>query len=295
LNFAKDALARLVPGAKTLRPAGLYLWVYNGGARPPLLRSMFRIFFAWLLLSGGLPAQAAGRPAPAGPAPVTIAAAADLKYVLDSLVTIFNRQHPAARVTVVYGSSGKFYEQLSHGAPFDLFFSADSEYPQRLQQAGRTAGAPVPYALGRLVLWSKNLNPSAQGMNTLLGPQVRHVALANPAHAPYGRRAEEALRTYKLYDQVKPKLIFGENIGQAAQYAATGAAEVGLLAYSLALSPELRRAGRFYLIPATAHSPLRQSYVLLKQAQGNATATSFAAFMASPVARQAMQKYGFGL
>jgi len=255
---------------------------------------MSRFFFSLLLLSSWLPLRAA-RLAPAGPAPITIAAAADLKYILDSLVVIFNRQHPQTRATVVYGSSGKFYEQLSHGAPFDLFFSADSEYPRRLQQAGLTAAAPQPYALGRLVLWSKKLNPSAQSMNTLLASQVKHVAIANPAHAPYGRKAEEVLRHYKLYDQVKPKLIFGENIGQTAQYAATGAADVGLLAYSLALSPELRRMGKFYLIPASAHTPLQQSYVVLKRASGNATAVAFAAFMASPVAKQALKKYGFGL
>jgi molybdate transport system substrate-binding protein len=253
---------------------------------------MPQFLFAWLLLGGWLPLRAAV-PAPAGPAPITIAAAADLKYVLDSLVVIFNRQHPQARATVVYGSSGKFYEQLSHDAPFDLFFSADSEYPRRLQQAGRTAGVPQPYALGRLVLWSRKLNPGAQGMNTLLAPQVKRIALANPTHAPYGRKAEEILRTYKLYDQVKSKLIFGENIGQAAQYAATGAADAGLLAYSLALSPELRRLGKFYLIPATAHTPLQQSFVVLKRASGNATAAAFATFMATPVARQALKKYGF--
>jgi molybdate transport system substrate-binding protein len=253
---------------------------------------MPQFLFAWLLLGGWLPLPAA-TPAPAGPAPITIAAAADLKYVLDSLVVIFNRQHPQARATVVYGSSGKFYEQLSHDAPFDLFFSADSKYPRRLQQAGRTAGVPQPYALGRLVLWSRKLNPGAQGMNTLLAPQVKRIALANPTHAPYGRKAEEILRTYKLYDQVKSKLIFGENIGQAAQYAATGAADAGLLAYSLALSPELRRLGKFYLIPATAHTPLQQSFVVLKRASGNATAAAFATFMATPVARQALKKYGF--
>jgi molybdate transport system substrate-binding protein len=257
---------------------------------------MLRLLLALLLLSGWLPVRAAvPTPAGAGPAPITIAAAADLKYVLDSLVILFNRQHPQARATVVYGSSGKFYEQLSHGAPFDIFFSADSEYPKRLQQAGRTASAPRLYAQGRLVLWSKKLDPSAQGIRTLLAPQVKRIAIANPAHAPYGRKAEEVLRTYKLYDQLRPKLVLGENIGQTAQYAATGAADVGLLAYSLALSPELRRAGRFYLIPATAHTPLQQSYVLLKRAQGNATATAFAAFLASPVARQALKKYGFEL
>jgi molybdate transport system substrate-binding protein len=254
---------------------------------------MPRLFaFLLLLLATGAPAVVA--PAP-GPAPLTIAAAADLKYVLDSLVTIFTCQHPAAKVSVVYGSSGRFYEQISHGAPFDIVFSADGDYPLRLQQAGLTAGAPQPYALGRLVLWSKKLDPSAKGLNTLLDPRVQRIALANPAHAPYGRRAEEVLRHYQLYDRVKPKLVLGENIGQAAQYAATGAADVGLLAYSLALSPELRRAGRFYLIPAAAHQPLQQRYVLLKQAQGNATAAAFVAFVASPVARQVMKKYGFSL
>ncbi len=253
---------------------------------------MLSLLLAWLL-AGWLPAAPAPTP-PAAPG-LTIAAAADLKYALDSLVTIFRRQQPAARVTVVYGSSGKFYEQLRHDAPFDMFFSADSDYPRRLQQAGLTAGAPRPYALGRLVLWSRKLNPSAKGINTLLDPRVRHVAIANPAHAPYGRLAEEVLRHYHLFDQVQPKLVRGENIGQAAQYAATGAADAGLLAYALALSPALRRAGRFYLIPASAHAPLQQSFVVLKRAQGNATATAFAAFVASPAARQALKKYGFGL
>jgi molybdate transport system substrate-binding protein len=162
-----------------------------------------------------------------------------------------------------------------------------------LQQAGRTAGAPVPYALGRLVLWSRKLDVPALGPSALRDPQLRRLAIANPAHAPYGRKAEEILRHYQLYDQLKPKLVLGENIGQAAQYAATGAAEAGILAYSLALSPALRRAGRFYLIPATAHTPLRQSYVVLKQAQDNATAKEFAAFITSPSARAALRKYGF--
>ncbi len=254
---------------------------------------MFRLF---PLLLFALSMAASARPTPTtAPAPLTIAAAADLKYVLDSLVTIYNRQHPQEKVTVVYGSSGKFYEQLSHGAPFDMFFSADSDYPRRLQQAGLTAGAPTPYALGRLVLWSKKLDPKAKGMNTLLDAQVKHIAIANPAHAPYGQKAEEILHHYKLYDQIKTKLVLGENIGQAAQYASTGAADVGVLAYALALSPELRKAGKFYLIPATAHTPLQQSYVVLKQASGNATAKSFATFIASPAARAALKKYGFSL
>jgi molybdate transport system substrate-binding protein len=256
---------------------------------------MFRFFLVVLLALGASRFTVAQSAPPKAPGPITIAAAADLKYVLDSLVTIYNRQHPQARATVVYGSSGKFYEQLSHGAPFDLFFSADSYYPRRLQQAGLTAGAPQLYALGRLVLWSAKLDPSAKGMNTLLDPQVKRIAIANPAHAPYGKKAEEVLRHYKLYDQVKPKLVLGENIGQTAQYAATGAADAGLIAYSLALSPVLRRAGDFYLIPTPAHTPLQQSFVVLKRANANAAAAAFAAFMVSPTARQALKKYGFGL
>ena len=257
---------------------------------------MLRLFLVVVVVLGlGAGQSAVAQSAPTKAAPITIAAAADLKYVLDSLVTIYNRQHPQARATVVYGSSGKFYEQLSHGAPFDLFFSADSYYPRRLQQVGLTASAPQLYALGRLVLWSAKLDPSTKGMNTLLDPQVKRVAIANPAHAPYGKKAEEILRHYKLYDQVKPKLVLGENIGQTAQYAATGAADAGLIAYSLALSPVLRRAGNFYLIPTTAHTPLQQSFVVLKRANANAAAAAFAAFMVSPTARQALKKYGFGL
>jgi molybdate transport system substrate-binding protein len=255
---------------------------------------MFRLFLVALIALGIGQSAVARRPLTA-PVPITIAAASDLKYVLDSLVTIFNRQHPQAKVTVVYGSSGKFYEQLSHGAPFDMFFSANSDYPRRLQQAGRTAGAPVPYAQGRLVLWSKKLNPNPKGLSTLLDPQVKRIAIANPAHAPYGQKAEEILRHYKLYDQVKPKLVLGENIAQTAQYAATGAADVGILAYALALSPELRRAGTFYLIPPTAHTPLQQSYVVLKSAKDKAAVSVFATFIASPAARAALKKYGFSL
>jgi len=255
---------------------------------------MFRFFLVFLVALGAI-RPALVQSGSVSAAPITIAAAADLKYALDSLVTIFNRQHPQSKATVVYGSSGRFYEQLSHDAPFDIFFSADGEYPRRLQLAGRTAGAPVPYAQGRLVLWCRKLDPKNKGMNTLLDPQIKRLAIANPAHAPYGQKAEEVLRYYKLYEQVKPKLVLGENIAQAAQYAATGAADAGILAYSLALSPEMRRAGRFYLIPTIAHKPLVQRYVVLKRASSNATAAAFAAFMASPTARAALKKYGFSL
>lgn len=230
---------------------------------------------------------------PAAPTPLTIAAASDLQYVMDSLLTIYRRQHPRQVVRVVYGSSGKFYQQLSHGAPFDIFFSADSNYPQKLQQQGFTAGAPRRYATGRLVVWSKKLDPRKQGINTLLNPAIHKIAVANPAHAPYGQKAREALQHYHLYDKLKTRLVLGENISQTAQYATTGAADAGLLALSLARSPHLRKQGRYYLIPASAHTPLTQAYVVMKRAAGNPAATSFTAFISSAPAKAALKRYGF--
>jgi molybdate transport system substrate-binding protein len=220
-----------------------------------------------------------------------VAAAADLRYALDSLVTVFNQQHPNVKIEVSYGSSGKFYEQLRQGAPFDVFFSADSDYPQQLHAQGLTAAAPRPYATGQLVLWSRTLDPRPQGINTLLDARVRKIALANPAHAPYGKKAVEVLQHYQLYSQLQPKLVLGENIAQAANYAATGAADAGLLALSLARSPELSRQGQYYLIPQEAYTPLVQSFVVLKKAPP--AATQFTNFVGSPAGQAVLQAYGF--
>ncbi|MBC6609923.1 molybdate ABC transporter substrate-binding protein [Hymenobacter sp. BT507] len=232
-------------------------------------------------------------PLPAAPAPLTIAAASDLQYVMDSLLVLYRRQQPRQQVKVVYGSSGKFYQQLSHGAPFDMFFSADKSYPLKLQQQGLTASAPQRYATGRLVVWSKKLDPRKQGMNALLNPAIHKIAMANPAHAPYGQKAQEALQHYNLYDKLKPRLVLGENISQTAQYATTGAADVGILALSLARSPQLRRQGHYYLIPADAHTPLEQAYVVMKRAAGNPAAASFTAFISGASAKAALKRYGF--
>lgn len=224
-----------------------------------------------------------------------VAAAADLRYALDSLVVVFAKQQPAVKVEVTYGSSGKFYEQIRQGAPFDVFFSADSNYPKQLDSLKLTAAAPVPYATGQLVLWSKTLDPNSQGIQTLLNPQVRKIAIANPKHAPYGKKAVEVLHHYKLYDQVQPRLVLGENIAQTANYAATGAADIGILALALALSPELKKQGRYYLIPADAHTPLNQSFVVLKKAASATTASEFTQFIGSAPAQKVLQGYGFTL
>jgi molybdate transport system substrate-binding protein len=232
---------------------------------------------------------------PAAAAEVLIAAAADLKFAMDSVVAVFSKENPSIHIKTVYGSSGNFYEQINNGAPFDLFFSADIDYPRRLREQHKTLSDTKPYGTGQLVLWSKKLDPTAAGMNTLLRSDVHKIAIANPAHAPYGKRAEESLRFYKLYDKIRDKLVFGENIAQTAQYASTGAADVGIIALSLALSPTMQKeGGRYWLIPAKAHQALQQGYVLLPHAKDNTGATAFAAFFLSAKTASILQSFGFG-
>jgi len=226
---------------------------------------------------------------------VLIAAAADLRYAMDSLVAAFDRTHPGADIQVVYGSSGNFYEQILSEAPFDLFFSADMDYPQKLKAEGKVPGAVNAYGVGSLVLWSKTIDPAIQGMHTLENNVIVKIAIANPAHAPYGKRALESLEFYKLYDKVKDKLVMGENISQAAQFAATGSADIGMIALSLALSPAFRQAGgKYWVIPAESHARQDQGFVLLPHASGNADAQAFYEFVRTPAALSILNQFGFG-
>lgn len=224
---------------------------------------------------------------------VLVAAAADLKFAMDSLVKVFSGGSGDVTIKLVYGSSGNFFEQISNDAPFDLFFSADLDYPQKLEQQHKTLSAIQTYGTGQIVLWSNKLDPAKEGMNSLLLPSVTHIAVANPAHAPYGRRAEESLKYYKLYDKVRGKLVIGENISQTAQFASTGAADIGIIALSLALSPQLQKEGKYWLIPETSHQPLKQGYVLLQHAKDNKGAQKFATFIASAKARAILEHFGF--
>lgn len=224
---------------------------------------------------------------------VLVAAAADLKFAMDSLVKVFSNASGDVAVKLVYGSSGNFFEQISNEAPFDLFFSADLDYPQKLEQQHKTLSAIQTYGTGQIVLWSNKLDPAKEGMNILLLPSVTRIAVANPAHAPYGRRAEESLKYYKLYDKVRQKLVIGENISQTAQFVSTGAADIGIIALSLALSPQLQKEGKYWLIPETSHQPLRQGYVLLQHAKGNDGVQKFATFIASAKARAILEHFGF--
>jgi molybdate transport system substrate-binding protein len=225
---------------------------------------------------------------------VNIAAAADLRFAMDSLVTIFCRDNSDVRIKVTYGSSGNFFEQIRNGAPFDLFFSADVDYPRQLEAQHLAASTIHLYGKGQLVVWSRMLDPNAEKMNTLLNVAVKKIAIANPAHAPYGKRAEESLHYYNLYDKVKDKLVIGENIAQTAQYAQSGAAEVGIIALSLALSPALEQSGgKYWLIPAEAHQPLLQGFILLPHSKDNDGAARFAVFCGAEKAAAILHGFGF--
>ncbi len=224
-----------------------------------------------------------------------VAAASDLKYAMDELVTAFRKHHPAAKVEVVYGSSGKLYEQIVHGAPFDLLFSADIQFPRMLEQKGLTVSGVRPYARGRIVVWSSVLNAARLDLPRLADPQIRRIAIANPDHAPYGQRARQALERAGIWPKVQGKLVFGENVAQAAQFAQPGSAEVGIIALSLASSPSLKAKGSYGLIPEQMHAPLDQGYVILKRAQDLALAQSFAEFLAGEAAQAILQAYGFSL
>ncbi|MFZ1412987.1 MAG: molybdate ABC transporter substrate-binding protein, partial [Defluviicoccus sp.] len=160
---------------------------------------------------------------------ITIAAAADLKFAMDDIVASFEAGHPADAVRVIYGSSGKFLTQIQQGAPYDLYFSADIAHPRRLADAGLAASDVIPYAFGRIVLWSVERDASAMTLASLADPKIARVAIANPKHAPYGKRAEEALRASGLWEAVEPKLVYGENIAQTAQFVQTGNAQVGII------------------------------------------------------------------
>jgi len=225
---------------------------------------------------------------------ITIVAAANLKVALDSINTVFKKQNPNIDSQITYGASGKLFEQISNGAPFDLFFSADMDYPNKLKEKKLTASEVKMYATGKLAIWSKKTDPNKRKMNCLLDASIQKIAIANPTTAPYGEKAVESLKFYKVYDKVKSKLVFGENINQTAQFATTGASDIGIIALSLVLTPNMQKeGGKYYIIPEKSHSPLEQGCVILKRAQGNANAVKFYNFISSKKAIAILKYYGY--
>jgi molybdate transport system substrate-binding protein len=226
---------------------------------------------------------------------LTIAAAADLKFALDEIVVVFKNTHSPAQIEAIYGSSGNFSTQIRQGAPYDIYFSADILYPRALKAEGFAASDIQPYGVGRIVLWSASRDASKMTLADLADPSIQKIAIANPQHAPYGKRAEEALKAAGVWDKVEAKLVYGENIAQTAQYVQSSNAQVGIIALSLALSPELARQGSYALISDKLHQPLEQGFIITRRAADNLLAREFARFIAGKEARAIMSRYGFVL
>jgi len=224
---------------------------------------------------------------------ITIAAAADLRFAMDEVVSDFQRAHPADTVVLVYGSSGNFHAQIRQGAPYDLFFSADIAYAQELESAGFAAAPTRAYATGRIVLWSAQFAADTLSLKALVEPRFTRIAIANPAHAPYGMRAEEALRAAGVWEQVKDKLVLGDNIAQTAQFVQTGNAQVGIIALALALNPELAALGGYQLVEEALHQPLEQGFIITRRAADKPLAAFFADYITSEAARSVLSRHGF--
>lgn len=255
-----------------------------------------RLFY---LLAGAVFAAAlvsnlrAADPAPA--TEITVAAAADLKFAFGDLVKKFNEQNPSVKVQAVFGSSGNFFAQIQNGAPFDLFFSADTEYPRKLTEAGLAVDDVFLYSIGQLVLWTpkgSTLDVEKNGIQALLDPAVHKIAIANPEHAPYGRAAVAALKSLKVYDQIAPKLVLGSNIAQTAQFVQSGAADIGVLALSLALAPEMKE-GAYCRVPLDAYPKMEQGGMILKSSKNVEAARAFRDFVLSPAGKAALEHFGF--
>lgn len=247
-----------------------------------------RSFLGWAV--AGLTA----RPGFAAGAPIRVAAASDLKFALTELARQYQRE-TGQEVQPSLGSSGQFAQQIRQGLPTDIYMSADEEFVLRLAEAGLTQGRGDLYALGRIAA----LVPSASALELDAGLRglaagwaaVRHFAIANPEHAPYGRAARQALQRLGLWEQVKPKLVLGENVAQATQFVTSGSAQAGITALSLAVAPEVAKLARHVVLPAEFHAPLRQRMVLLRSA--HAQAAGFYRFLQTSAARAVLQRYGF--
>jgi molybdate transport system substrate-binding protein len=229
---------------------------------------------------------------------ITVAAAADMSAALPELVAAYTKK-TGQTVKLSFGASGNLTNQIRNGAPFDIFFSADEQYPQQLVTEGLALKDTLyRYAIGRLVLGVANDSPldlPKLGIQALLDPSVKKISIANPAHAPYGRAAEAALRHFGIYDQVSSRLVLGENVSQAAQFVESGNAQAGLIALSHALAPALKDKGRYWTVPLDAYPTLNQAAVVLSRSKKQDAARKFLESVHSPEATSLLISYGFSL
>jgi molybdate transport system substrate-binding protein len=228
---------------------------------------------------------------------IRVAAAADLQFVMQDVAARFQKE-TGKTVKLTYGSSGNFFQQLQNGAPFDMFFSANLDYPRKLEAVGATEpGTFFQYAVGRIVVWVPNDSKVdvSSGLQSLLSASIKKIAIANPEHAPYGQAAVAAMKKESVYDKVAGKLVLGENISQTATFVVSGSADVGIVALSLALSPNMKDRGRYYEIPVGDYPPIEQACVILKSSQQKDAARAFLNFIKAPAVAELFRAYGFAL
>lgn len=255
--------------------------------------------FLILVLAGALAASASAAGQAGGDTrrAVRVAAAADLKFALDEAIARLARRQPALRVEPTYGSSGSMHAQLRQQAPYDVYLSADVDYPRDLVSRGVGSARDLfTYAAGRLVIWvpaGSTLPVERDGLRAL--DRAGRIAIANPRHAPYGRAAEAALRRAGIWDRVSRRLVLGENVAQAAQFVQSGAADAAIIAKSLVAAPALRGSGRVWDVPGSMHPPLVQGGLILPWAASRGAAEQLRDFLLSNEGRALLQAHGFGL
>ncbi len=223
---------------------------------------------------------------------VNVAAAANLRYVLEEIKNEYQKEHPNSKVNLTFGSSGNLVQQILNGASFDFFMAADNNFPLKLKEKGVTYGEMKTYAFGKLAIYSTTLDVS-KGITILSDPSIKKISIAKPETAPYGDRSVELLKSQKLFDGLKSKIVFADNISQAAQFAFTGNAEIGFVALSLALSPDMIGKGKYHILDQSLYTPVEQACILIKQTAANTEAKKFMNYVLSPATKEIWDKYGY--
>ena len=229
---------------------------------------------------------------------ITIFAASDLQYALKDIKQEFLKKYPNNKITIIYGSSGKGMRQVAQNAPYDIYFSANMDYVETLYKKGFIVTKPILYAIGRIVIWSKNKNFDPKiGFNNFTKSWVNKIAIANPSHAPYGQKAKQSMVKKDIYNKIKPKIIFGENISATTSYIDTKAADIGVIALSLVLNPHIAdtKYNKYYLIPSNLHEPLEQGYGITSYGKNSKLALKFYNFMQQNSTKVMMKKFGFSI
>ena len=214
---------------------------------------------------------------------------------MEEIKAVYVKQNPKSKINITFGSSGTLVQQISNGASFDFFMAADNEFPLKLKDKGLTVGPMQTYAYGKLALYSTSIDVTKTGLSALKNPSVKKIAVANPLTAPYGDRSMELLKSQGFYDNLKDKIVIADNISAAAQYAFTSNTELGFIAYSFALAPDMAGKGHCYIIPQKMYKPIEQACILIKTSTVNTETAKFKKFVLSAAMKPVWEKYGYGV